>query len=419
MFNKDTWQEIYYTLSKNKLRTFLTAFGVIWGIFMLIVMLGAGNGMLNGTSKAFGDFATNSVFIWPQTTTIPYKGFDRGRPYSFNDDDTKALIRNIKEIKTIAPRINTQYSGGNNLVIRQDKSGVYNIQGDYPEFNMINPANIVKGRFINQTDIKQKRKVAVIGKTIYEQLYNKGEEPIGSYLKINGIYMQVVGLVTSKQVGDRGNEQNQWVILPFTTMQTTYNLGNKVGYYAIAAHDDASAMDVEKKVRTILKRNHTIDPNDDLAIGSFNVEKMFNQMTGLLTGISTLIWIVGFMTLLAGVIGVSNIMLIIVKERTREIGIKRAIGASPYRIISQILYESTALTTFAGYIGLMLGIIILELLRFALSQAPEPNPMFLNPEVYLGTVLLSLFIIICFGLLAGLIPAMRAVSIKPVDAIKD
>lgn len=419
MFSRDTWQEIYYTLSKNKLRTFLTAFGVIWGIFMLIVMLGAGNGMLNGTGKAFGDFATNSVFIWPQTTTIPYQGFQRGRNYSFDDNDTRAIREHIKEIRILAPRINTQYSGGNNLIIHDDRSAVYNITGDFPESNDIDPVRILEGRLLNLQDIVDKRKVVIIGKTVHEQLFAKGDKAIGEYIKINGIFMQVVGLIESKHAGPQAQQQNQLVSIPFTTMQQTFNLGNKVGYYSIAAHDTASAIEVEKKVRKLLMRNHAISPDDELAIGSFNVEKMFNQMTGLLTGIQVLIWIVGFMTLLAGVIGVSNIMLIVVKERTREIGIKRAIGASPYRIISQILYESTALTTFAGYIGLMMGIGVLELLRFGLSKAPEPNPMFLNPEVYLSTVLLSLAIIISFGILAGLIPAMRAVKIKPVDAIKD
>ncbi len=392
MFSLDTWQEIYHTLAKNKLRTFLTAFGVIWGIFMLIVMLGAGNGMINGTSREFGDFATNSVFIWPQTTTIPYKGFQRGRFFWFDDNDTKSILQNIPEIDIMAPRIDSKWVGGDNRVVKNEKSGVYNILGDYPGYIKIDPLNIVKGRFLNQTDLDEKRKVAIIGKTPYDQLYKKDENPVGTYIKVNGIFMQVIGQFESKHSGGWAEYQNQWIIIPFTTMQNTFNMGGKVGHFSITAKEGYSATNVEKKVRKILARNHYVAPEDELAFGSQNVEKEFIKMKGLMTGLNALIWIVGFMTLLAGVIGVSNIMLIIVKERTKEIGIKRAIGASPYRIISQIIFESTALTAFAGYMGLMLGISVLEIMRFALSKSPEPNSTFVDPGVSFSTVILSLLI---------------------------
>ncbi|PKP36238.1 MAG: multidrug ABC transporter ATP-binding protein, partial [Bacteroidetes bacterium HGW-Bacteroidetes-14] len=361
MFDLDRWHEIMSALKKNKLRTFFTAFGVFWGIFMLVIMLGSGTGLRNGVTSDFGDFATNSVFMWTRPTSIPYKGLPRARNYNFKNDDIDALKREIPEIEHLAPR--TQgggFRGGNN-VIRGSKSGAFSVMGDYPEWNLIDPVEINKGRFINNADLKEKRKIAVIGNKVYDVLFAPGEEAIGQYIQIQGIYFQVVGVFKPKNSGvNFGGDKEQSVFIPLTTFQRVYNWGDIIGWFAFTSKPGIAASEIEEKAAALLKRRHSVAPDDPQAIGSFNMEKQYNQMTGLFAGINGLIWIVGIGTLLAGVIGISNIMLVIVKERTKEIGIQRAIGAKPWNIISQIITESVFLTTFAGYVGLVIGVAVLE-----------------------------------------------------------
>ncbi len=418
MIDIDKWQEIFSTLKSNKLRTFLTAFGVFWGIFMLVIMLGSGNGLKNGVMQGFGDFATNSVFIWPQVTSISYKGFPRGRQFSFINEDIAALRKNIPEIELIAPRVRGgSMDGGGDNVVRGQNSGAFSIFGDYPEFNLIDPVQIVKGRFINNIDIKQKRKVIVIGKRVLEVLFEKDEKVLGEYIRIQGVYFKVVGVYASKRFGERANRENQRIFMPFTTLQQTYNMGNTVGWFSITSKDNILVSNIEDKIINLLKNRHSISPKDKDAIGHFNVEKEYKQMNGLFNGISTLIWIVGTGTLLAGVIGVSNIMLIIVKERTKEIGIKRAIGATPVKIVGQIITESVFLTSFAGYFGLSLGVFIVELINMAMEGGG--GGMFANPEVDLNVALFALTILVFSGAVAGFIPAKRAISIKPIDALRN
>ncbi len=420
MFDRDRWQEIFNTLKQNKLRTFLTAFGVFWGIFMLVIMLGSGRGLENGVYDGMGEFATNSLFMWTQQTSKPYKGLPKGRWYSFNNEDTKALRDNIPEIDLLAPRIQVRsWEGeGVNRATRGEKSGAYNIQGDYPDFNQIDPVTIVEGRFINNIDIERKRKVVVIGDRVYQELFDKGEGPIGQYIHIRGVYFQVIGLFKSKHKGGWAENQERSIFVPFTTLQKTYNYGNRVGWYSITAKPGISATVVLDKVTALLKRRHDIHPGDERAIGFHNMEKEFKKMKGLFTGISMLVWIVGTGTLLAGVIGVSNIMLVIVRERTREIGIQRAIGASPAKIMGQIILESVFLTSLAGYIGLVFGVGLVELINFALSQSPGGEQMFKNPEVDLQVALSALLILVISGIFAGIIPARRAIKIKTIDALR-
>ena len=362
MFDLDRWQEIYHVLSKNKLRTFLTAFGVFWGIFMLVIMLGSGNGLQRGVTQNFGDMATNSVFIWTQQTSIPYRGFPRGRGYNFDNEDVVAIRHSIPEIKYLAPRLQAGGYQQSNNVIRGLKSGVFNIMGDYPAFNKIDPLNFIKGRFINELDIKDKRKIAVIGSRVVEILFTKNENPISQYIQIQGVYFQVVGIFKSKRNGEQADQENQNIYLPFTTLQQTYNYGNAVGFFSITAQDDIPVSVVEEKTIRLLKKRHSVAPADDAAVGHFNLKKEFDKMQGLFFGIRLLVWIVGTGTLLAGVIGVSNIMLVVVRERTKEIGIQRALGATPWKVISQIIMESVVLTTFAGYFGLVVGVGLLELI---------------------------------------------------------
>jgi len=420
MFDLDRWQEIMSALKKNKMRTFLTAFGVFWGIFMLVVMLGAGNGLRNGITSDFGDFATNSVFMWTRSTTIPYKGLPKGRNFNFKADDIEALRKEIPEIDILSPRTQGGGSQDGNNVVRGTKSGAFSIMGDYPEWNEIDPVTITAGRFLNNADLKEKRKVAVIGNKVVEILFQPGENPLGQYIQIQGIYFQVIGTFKPLTTGiNFGGDKEQSIYMPLTTFQRVYNWGDVIGWFAFTSKEGVPASEVEEKASALLRRRHLVSPEDTQAIGSFNLEKQFNQMTGLFAGINGLIWIVGIGTLLAGVIGISNIMLVIVKERTKEIGIQRAIGAPPAKIISQIITESVFLTTFAGYFGLVVSVGLLEALnRLLLSGGAGENTMFKNPGIDFNMAVIALIILIVTGAIAGLVPARKAVSIKPIDALR-
>ncbi|MCF8378069.1 MAG: ABC transporter permease [Bacteroidales bacterium] len=418
MIDRDKWQEIFQALRTNKWRTFLTAFGVFWGIFMLLVMLGSGQGLENGVTQGFGDFATNSVFIWPQRTTMAYKGFDRNRSFSFKDGDVEAIRKTIPEIQYLAPRLQGGgFRSGDNAV-RGEKTGTYSVYGDYPDFFKIDPVEILEGRFINEIDIRDRRKVIVIGNRVYEGLFDKGEECIGEYIRIQGIYFRVVGRFKSKKSGEGANQDNEAMFMPFTTMQRAYNYGDRVGWLSVTSIDQVPVSVVQEKVIKLLKTRQNINPADDLAIGSFNVEKEFKQMRGLFFGIDMLIWIVGIGTLLAGVIGVSNIMLVIVKERTKEIGIQRALGATPMHITMQIINESVFLTTLSGYIGLVTGVLVIEGVDHLIRQQGDEAGFFKNPEIDISIAIASLVILIISGVIAGLIPASRALNIKPIEALR-
>jgi len=419
IFERDNWQEIISTLRKNRLRSVLTAFGVFWGIFMLIIMLASGNGLHNGAMQDFNKLATNSVFIWTEQTTKPYKGYPRGRRFYFNDDDIEALKYNIPEIKYLAPRCRIRASSeGANNVTRGLKSGAFTIIGDYPEITHIYSFIIISGRFINNLDLDNKRKVAVIGTRVNEVLFDSNEDPIGKYIEINGVYFQVVGTFRIESLNEN-DEDRLTIFIPLTTFQQVYNYGNLIGWFSITSIEGVPASEVEKKAISFLARRHSVAPDDIHAFGHVNVEKEYNKITGLFIGIRGLIWFVGIFSLIAGVIGVSNIMLVIVKERTREIGIKRAIGATPWAIIRQIILETILLTSFAGYAGLVVGVATIELVSKLLEGVEGKLEMFKNPAVDFNVGVTALLILVISGALAGLIPAKRAISVKPVDAIRN
>ncbi|MDD2962349.1 MAG: ABC transporter permease [Bacteroidales bacterium] len=418
MFDRDRWQEIFETLKKNKMRTFFTAFGVFWGIFMLMIMLGSGEGLRKGASSGMGDMATNSMFMWTQQTTMPYKGFPRGRFYNFNNADTRAMIENIDGIEYIAPRIQGRSATGDNNVVRGERTGAFNIQGDYPAYNLIDPMNINQGRFINDNDIALNRKVAVIGQRVRNEMFNADENPIGEYIRINGVYFQIVGVASSRKRDHQAMQDNQNIYIPFTTLQKTYNYGDIVGWYSITARKGTSVADVETRAKALMRKRHNVHPDDTRAVGSFNVENEFLKMNRLFAGISGLIWIVGIGTLMAGVIGISNIMLVVIKERTKEIGIQRAIGARPWTIVSQIITESVFLTTFAGYLGLVAGVGVIELVNKALQGAGDSAGMFKDPSVSFHVAVSALVILIIAGVIAGIIPARKAVKVKPIEALR-
>ncbi len=414
MFDRDNWQEIYATIKKNKLRTFLTSLGVGWGIFMLVIMLGAGNGLRNGVMNDFSGTATNSFFMWTQKTTKPYKGMKPGRYYNFNNGDVIALNQ-LKELSVVSPQNQLGGWRGGNSVMRGLKTGNFEVGGVYPNIAKVKAIKITGGRFLNDNDIREKRKVCVIGNRVKEELFKADEDPLGSYIRINGVYFKVIGTTVPMSNGGDARQEAQRIVVPFTTFQNAFNYGDVVGWFAISSAPQIKASQAEEKVMAIIKERHKIAPEDMQAIGHWNMEEQFNKMNGLFTGINMLVWFVGVGTLIAGVIGISNIMLIIVKERTKEIGVKRALGATPFSVTSQIILESVFLTSFAGYFGLLIGIFLLE----AVNKAIGPEvPMFNNPTVDISVALVSLTVLIVCGALAGLIPARRAVSVHPVEALR-
>lgn len=417
MFNIEKWKEIYSALSQNKARTALTAFGVFWGIFMLVIMLGAGKGLENGVYDGMGEFKLNSAFLWTQPTTIDYKGFPKGRRYSFDNGDVIAIKKYVKGIEYFAPRLSAGRGVGDN-VVRGLKSGSFQSFGDYPEWNYIDPMTVTHGRHLNHNDVFEYRKVIVIGQRVYEELFEKKENPIGQNVRVQGVYFQVIGVVKSKKNGRQAENENSNMFIPFTTLQKTYNMGDKVGWLSLTSKEGHKMANVEKEVMAIIKKRHSISPDDERAVGHANVEEEANKINGLFMGIAGLTWLVGSGTLLAGVIGVSNIMLVIIRERTKEIGVQRALGATPWEIRKQIIMESVTLTTFAGYIGLVLGVGLLELVNQTLLQGADTG-MFNSPEIDFNIAVSSLVLLIISGAFAGLIPAQRAVSIKPIDALRD
>jgi len=422
MFDIDRWNEIWNALAKNKARSLLTAFGVFWGIFMLIVMAGAGKGLENGVSEGIARFATNSAFFWTDRTSEPYKGFKRGRYWNMEAEDLVYLRNSVPEIEYITPKNFGGRNNGGPNVIRNKKNGAFNVKGDYPDYVKIDPCTVLKGRWINEMDIRDKRKVCVIGEKVYEQMFDPKEDPLGQYLKISGVYYQVVGLIKPETRININGRTEESISIPFTTMLQTYNMGNQVHFLAITAKPGVPVSVVEDKVKAFIKKKHSIAPTDVQALNSVNIEKEFKQMSGLFLGIQILTWIVGVGTLLAGVIGVSNIMLVIIKERTKEIGVQRAIGATPRTIISQIMLESVVLTTVAGYIGLSLGVGLLELVSKIMDSTggkPDDRSFFSHPEVSLTVAVSALVVLIIAGLFAGLIPATRAIQIKPIDALRE
>ncbi|MBA2612908.1 MAG: ABC transporter permease [Bacteroidetes bacterium] len=414
IFERDNWQEIFATIRKNKLRTFLTMLGVFWGIFMLVIMLGSGNGLRNGILKEFAGTATNSFFIWTQQTTKAYKGMKPGRNFNFNLADVEA-IKQMPDLDVVSPLNQLGgYEGANN-VVRGLKTAPCEIQACFPNSTEIAQVRISKGRFINELDVKEKRKICVIGPRVAEMLFKKDETVIGEYIRVNGVYFKVVGLTIPAAGGDEGRQQSQRINIPFSTFQNAFNMGDIVGWFAIKSKDNVPAEISEEKVLSVLRERHKIAPDDQKAIGHWNMAVEYNKLNGLFIGIEILIWIVGIGTLLAGVIGISNIMLIVVKERTKEIGVKRALGAVPLQIVGQILIEAVFLTAISGYFGLVTAIGLLELLNAAIGESGE---MFTNPTVDLSVALKALTVLIVSGAIAGLIPARKAVSIKPVEALR-
>jgi putative ABC transport system permease protein len=416
LIDRDHWREIYEALRGNKVRTFLTAFGVFWGIFMLMVMLASGNGLWNGVSQGFSEQATNAVYIWSQRTSKPWRGMPTGRSVQFDTGDVEAIRGQVAAAKLVCPRNQLGgFQGGNN-VTRGTKAGAFSVMGDVPEFLVVHPLTITSGRFLNRIDLDERRKVAVIGTRVREVLFGKNENPLDQSIRISGVTFRVIGTFKPIRSGGDNNEQTQQIVVPFTSFQSAFHYGNRVGWFALIPTDGTPSSALETKALALLKERHRVAPDDARAFGHFNSEVEFNKVNGLFTGIRGLVWIVGIGTLSAGVIGVSNIMLVIVRERTNEIGVRRAVGATPFAITAQIIFESLILTTLAGYLGLVAGVGVVEIIARAIASTP--SEMFTNPEVPFDSALTTLAILVVSGVLAGLIPARRAVKISPVEALR-
>lgn len=410
LFDSDTWQEIYGSIRKNKGRTIITIIGVLWGIFLLVVLLGAARGMENGFNRIFGSFATNSVFVWTQSTDTPFKGFQKGRRFELTFNDIDVLKREYTdEIKLLAPRNQT-----NNLLIKDFKSGSFRVSGDYPVLDRIQKKNLMYGRFLNANDILSKAKVCVISEDIYKQLFDKNEKPIGQYIKINSINYKVVGVY---KPSNSINIDSDCAYIPFTTFQKVYNTANKVDWMMITANEGVDIKQMEKDVLLTLKNLHRVHPEDKRAFGSFNLGDRIAKITGFLTGMQFLTWFIGIATLIAGVFAIGNILLITVKERTKEIGIRRAIGATPKDIRQQIILESVFLTTIAGMLGIIFGGLVLFLIDHFLGQGPDAT--FVNPTVNIPIIMIAFGTLVFLGTLIGLIPAHMATVVRPIEALRE
>ena len=414
MFDLDKWKEIWATLRSNKLRTFLTAFGVFWGIVMLMAMLAFGSAMQTGSRKQMKGMATNLLFCWGQQTTESFDGLPPGRQVKFNTDDIE-LLRKLPGVEYLAPRLQLGGWMNNFTVGFESKTGTFTVMADYPELKHIIAFEYEAGRFINERDIAEQRKVAVIGKAVREQLFGD-RDPIGQYIKISGVYFQVIGVTKTLRSGQMGDRDANTLFVPFTTLKTAFKMGDRVGFFAMTAKPGTDGPELERQVREALARHHRISPDDELAIGSFNMFVMFGKFQTFFFVLALVSWIVGGATLLAGVIGVSNIMLITVKERTKEIGVRKALGATPISIVAMVMKESIVLTLIAGLCGVAFGVGILIVADAVLANMPD-SPLG-PPSVSLGTVLKAIAVLVTAGGIAGIMPASHAASIKPIEALR-
>ncbi|NJL14523.1 MAG: ABC transporter permease [Microscillaceae bacterium] len=415
MFDLDRWSEIWATIRKHKLRTALTGLGVAWGIFMLVVMLGASKGFENGVMSQL-DIAENTVFLWSQKTSIPYQGLQPGRFIQFQNEDVPALEAAIPELEVVCPR-NSIWD--NFTVTRENKSASFNAFGDYPAFVRVKPMSILKGRFINQKDMDERRKVAVVGEQVVKSLFASDEDPIGQYIYANGTPFKIVGIFRGKGQGEEVMEDAKTIYFPHRTVQQVFKQGNRIYWFALLPKPGIPASFIERRAKEVLAIRHKVAPNDLKAFGSANVEQEVQEIQGLFMGMKGFSWFVSIGTILAGIIGVSNIMLIVVKERTKEIGVRKALGATPRSIITLILQESIVITAIAGYLGLLAGVGLIEGVNQLLKAVGGESEFFANPEVDLNVAITALVLLVVVGALAGLIPAAKAASVNPVVALKD
>lgn len=410
--DRDTFHEIVDTLTRNKSRSFLTGFGIFWGVFMLLALVGGGQGLKEILSKNFEGFATNSVIIFPDNTGKAYKGFKKGRAWTMTYNDVERLRSQVPELDVITPVI-TSWQGS---AVFDDRRTECRIKGVNEDYSKVEEPVMYYGRYLNQMDILQKRKFCVIGKKIYKTLFPEGGDPCGKYIKVGNIYFRVVGVDYSTGNMSINGSAEETTLLPISVMRDAYNLGNSVHLICATGKPGITVKSIESKMRSVIAREHYIDPTDSKAILLINTELFFGIMDNLFKGVNFLIWLVGLGTILAGAIGVSNIMMITVKERTTEIGIRRSIGATPKMILSQIIAESIILTLVAGCAGIVFAVFILGM---ADNIAVQDGIRMAEFQVNFRMAVSALILLTALGVLAGLAPASRAMKIKPVDAMKD
>ena len=411
-FDLDTYREILDTITRNKGRSFLTGFGVFWGIFMLVTLIGGGKGLKNLLSNNFQGFATNSAIIFPQNTTKAYHGFRKGRQWGMTYADLTRLKEQVPELDVVSPML----SNWSSIAYFKDKKSSCSFKGLLPNYRSIDAPQIYYGRYINQMDIVQGRKVCVIGKKIYKTLFPGGGDPSGQMIRVDSSYYRVVGVDYASGNMNINGRAEESISVPISLMQHTYNKGDSVDLICMTAKPGIRMKTIMPHIRQIIGRAHDVSPQDEKAITVINTEVMFSMVDSLFSGVNFLVWLVGIGTLLAGSIGVSNIMMVTVRERTTEIGIRRAIGATPKMILSQIITESILLTFVAGMSGIIFGIFILQLLQMANTTDGIVTAHF---QISFWTSIGALALLSILGVLSGLVPALRAMSIKPVDAMRD
>ena len=409
----DSYREILDTLTRNKSRSFLTGFGIFWGVFMLVALIGGGKGLKELLNQNFEGFATNSAMVWAQPTTKAYKGFRKGRLWEMDYKDVERLKQRVPELDVVSPVL---FSNGGTAYYGDRKSSV-GINGVQPDYQRVIEPKMYYGRFLNDMDIAQHRKVCVIGKKTYKDLFPGGGDPCGKFIRVDSVHYQIVGVDYNTSQGmSFGGEAGTTMLMPITLMQQTYNMGNDVHMIAVTGKKGVVMTSIAPRIRETIARRHTVDPTDEKGVMVFNTEVLFQLLDSLFKGVNFLIWLVGLGTLLAGAIGVSNIMMVTVRERTTEIGIRRAIGATPRNILSQIISESIVLTLVAGMSGILFAVLILQMLEMGNTEDGIVSAHF---QVDFWTAILCALVIAAMGVLAGLAPAARAMAIKPVDAMRD
>lgn len=415
LFDLDSWQETMAVLGKHPLRTALTALGVILGIIILLAMVGFGSAFDKGVRRQMAGFASNAVFVWGQQTTKAYSGLPENRPIRFDSRDI-ADIAALPGVEHVAPRNQRGgFMGGSN-VRYLTKTGGFQVTGDYPAWQYVQIPLMRAGRYLNDADIAERRKICVVGEGVVEQLM-PGENPIGKHLEISGVYFEIVGVFGTLSTGGQADRIINTVNIPFSTFSQAFNVGDEVGWFAITGSSTVSAEALEEQIRGALAKNHRFDPTDEQAVGSFNTGKEFRKMASLFSIINIVMWFAGVMTLGAGVVGVSNIMLISVRERTKELGVRKALGANPLEIIRMVVVEALTLTLGAGYIGVVLGILGLEGASAVIEKLGPSVPLG-PPDVSLGLAFGAMGVLALFGMFAGIVPAYHAAAIQPVEALR-
>jgi len=408
----DRYREILDTLTRNKSRSFLTGFGVFWGVFMLIALIGGGQGLKELLQKNFAGFATNSGMIWAQPTTKAYKGFRKGRSWTMLYKDVARLKQQVPELDVVSPII----SNWGGFAVYGEKKSQCSVKGLRPDYAKVEEPKIYYGRYINDMDMLQKRKVCVIGKKVYKDLFPKGGDPCGRFLRLDSVYYKIVGVdynTGNMSINGRAEES---VVMPITLMQQAYNRGSSIDLVSVTVKKGITISSITNRMREVIARAHNVSPDDESSVKVFNTEVLFGMLDSLFKGVNFLVWRVGIGTLFAGAIGVSNIMMVTVRERTIEIGIRRAIGATPKNILSQIISESVVLTAVAGMSGILFAVLILQGLELANTTDGILEAHF---QIHFWMAIFSTLLLMLLGVLAGLAPALRAMRIKPVDAMRD